>query len=371
MEFKTRGNRLYSQGKTLEAIEAYSEGINFLEEEEEEGSGGGSNITEEDRGCRHLLYCNRSMAELDACLVDEALQDSELAIEANPNFAKAYVRRAEVLLNLFKNQEALADLDTAEELEPGIAPPGCEARRRASGERWFPNCFLQKQKELTRKYQCDYVLLLEHEGVHIEEPIKITGGGLNLKRCIATGQHLVGVLDFLERQPTKAKSEIVLDPPGEYKKLIQQQLEREYGANNPDITKGTYKSCLGRTAVLLAAEEAMKRAMTQETFYAKLGATTDEKKKEILDDFVNCSNPRFSTWVQGGQRMYLIPLTRAYLLEAFEDISGFSTTDQGAIDELFEAFEQLHVFTENPTWTRKVKFETSEYYYEPLSSFRT
>ena len=38
MEFKTEGNKLYSQGKPQRAVDAYSKGIALLEECEEKGT---------------------------------------------------------------------------------------------------------------------------------------------------------------------------------------------------------------------------------------------------------------------------------------------------------------------------------------------
>ena len=160
MEFKTQGNRLYAQGKTQDAIKAYTRGIDLVEE----GGEGSSGATPEDRSCVNLLYSNRSMAHLDLCLVDEALQDAECAIDANPEYGKAYARRAAVMVDLWNFKEALQDLDKAEDLDPSLTESLAELRLRATGKKWVPNCYLRKQIEMRKKYKCDYVVMVELEG---------------------------------------------------------------------------------------------------------------------------------------------------------------------------------------------------------------
>ena len=165
-----QGNKLFGQGKIQEAVAAYSKGIDKIEAATTD-EGTVTNLSEEDLGCLHILYSNRSMAHLVCCKVDEALQDAECSIDNNPNFAKAYLRRAAVLMDLFDFKSALKDLEKAEELEPGLAPEGCEGRLRCSGEKWVHNCYLKKQLELQKKDKGCYVLQIEVEGVEIVEPL--------------------------------------------------------------------------------------------------------------------------------------------------------------------------------------------------------
>ena len=80
MNFKITGNNLYSSGLKERAVGAYTKGIELIEDRGDEASG-------EDKKCLPVLYCNRSKAHLDLCLVDEAHLDAELAIEANPEHA--------------------------------------------------------------------------------------------------------------------------------------------------------------------------------------------------------------------------------------------------------------------------------------------
>ena len=245
MELKAQGNRLYSQGKALEAIKAYGEGIDLVGEED------GEHCTQEDLGCLHMLYSNRSMAHLDLCLVDEALQDAECAIETKPDYGKAYLRRASVLLDLFDFKAALKDLDKAEELEPGLAPEGCESRLRATREKWVPNCYLRKQIELRKKHKCDYVVQVEYEGEELVEPFNAGSDfGVfkkNMNSLTRTGSCPgAGLLHFLSLRSSDIEKRILKTEEGqggieggfkkskEFKTLLRQQLAREFGTEVVD-----------------------------------------------------------------------------------------------------------------------------------------
>lgn len=67
---------------------------------------------------KHSLYGNRSATKLAMNKGEEALKDAEAAIDADPNWAKGYVRKALALQRLKKFDESLAALKQAQKLEP-------------------------------------------------------------------------------------------------------------------------------------------------------------------------------------------------------------------------------------------------------------
>ena len=107
-----------------------------------------------------LMYTQRSEAYLARSLPDEAIQDAELALVASPDLGKAYAARAGVLLDLFKNKEALTDLDKAEELLPSLTSTLAEQRLRAQGKKWVHNCYLKKRRRLMNHHKCDFVIII-------------------------------------------------------------------------------------------------------------------------------------------------------------------------------------------------------------------
>ena len=226
MESKTEGNKLFSQGKKLEAVAAYTKGIDLVED-------GGEDATQEDKDCLHLLYSNRSMAHLDLCLVDEAMQDAECAIDAKPDYAKAYARRAIVLLDLFKNKEALIDLDKAKELDPTLDLS--EERQRALGKVWVHNAYLKKQLELRKKHKCDYVLQIEYEGEELVEPRWVEHAyGRNMLAALDKTGHPQkrGFIAHVAGYPVDGIKRNIFDRIADeekYNALVREQLQREFG----------------------------------------------------------------------------------------------------------------------------------------------
>ena len=105
--------------------------------------------------------------------MDEALQDAECAIEADPTFGKAYARRVAVLVELWKFKEALEDIDKAESLDPSLTASLAEAKLRATGKKWVPNCYLKQQLKLRKEHNCDYVLQIEVAGEELTEQLRL------------------------------------------------------------------------------------------------------------------------------------------------------------------------------------------------------
>lgn len=85
VEFKNIGNTFLKEGKFLDAIKAYSEGLEY-------------------RPTNAILRSNRALAFIKVENYGLALQDADVAISADPRYAKAYYRRASAnfALNHFK-----------------------------------------------------------------------------------------------------------------------------------------------------------------------------------------------------------------------------------------------------------------------------
>jgi len=95
-QYKLKGNALFKNGKTKEAIEMYTKAI-------------------EVDGSNHIYYSNRSAAYLKQGYAEKALADATKCIELNPDFDKGYSRKGAAL-------QALKEYDDSiEAYEVGIA----------------------------------------------------------------------------------------------------------------------------------------------------------------------------------------------------------------------------------------------------------
>lgn len=99
LQFKTKGNELFKEGKTDEAIDMYSKAIDA-------------------DPSNHIYHSNRSAAYVKKGAFPEALIDAENSLELNPDFEKGYSRRAAALQGLKKYDEAIAVLEQAIEKFP-------------------------------------------------------------------------------------------------------------------------------------------------------------------------------------------------------------------------------------------------------------
>ena len=64
-------------------------------------------------------FLNRSMSYLKLNAPAEALRDAESAIAIDPEFGKAYIRKANALIRMQKTSEAMTALDTAATKDTG------------------------------------------------------------------------------------------------------------------------------------------------------------------------------------------------------------------------------------------------------------
>jgi serine/threonine-protein phosphatase 5 len=86
---------MYAQKRYAEAYDFYSKAVEVSTEATE-------NV--------HIFYANRAMCLLGLHRYEEALSDSNKAIELNPSYAKAYLRKAEAERELLMNDKAIETL---------------------------------------------------------------------------------------------------------------------------------------------------------------------------------------------------------------------------------------------------------------------
>uniref|UniRef100_A0A8C2FDG1 Tetratricopeptide repeat protein 1 n=1 Tax=Cyprinus carpio TaxID=7962 RepID=A0A8C2FDG1_CYPCA len=106
LELKEKGNTQFKSGEHAEAEESYTAAL---------------------RVCpvccskeRSILFSNRAAARLHQDKKDSAISDCSKAIELNPNYVRAILRRAELYEKTDKLDEALEDYKTVLEKDPGI-----------------------------------------------------------------------------------------------------------------------------------------------------------------------------------------------------------------------------------------------------------
>jgi len=95
------GNSAYKQRRFAVAVDFYTKAIEIS--------------TEATEG-RQIFYANRAASQIELENFQEALEDGIKAIEIQPDYVKAYLRKAEAERELLMNDEALATLEKAIEL---------------------------------------------------------------------------------------------------------------------------------------------------------------------------------------------------------------------------------------------------------------
>ncbi|KPI89891.1 putative TPR-repeat protein [Leptomonas seymouri] len=101
-EAKEKGNALFQAGHLLEAVAAYTTGIEL----------------DPASSTTHVLYANRAMCYLKLGQWSAAEKDATTCVQMNTGYAKAYYRRAMARKNLHKLKEARADLEAVLALAP-------------------------------------------------------------------------------------------------------------------------------------------------------------------------------------------------------------------------------------------------------------
>ena len=92
-KYKTEGNTFFQNNKFIEALEKYNQAINLKIETKKNA----------------VYYSNRAYVNLKLENFGSAIQDVNMAIKIDPDFAKAYHRRALAYFSLRKYDEALKD----------------------------------------------------------------------------------------------------------------------------------------------------------------------------------------------------------------------------------------------------------------------
>ncbi|XP_043076921.1 tetratricopeptide repeat protein 1 [Puntigrus tetrazona] len=115
LQLKEKGNTQFKSGEHAEAEESYTSALKvcpvcFGKE-------------------RSILFSNRAAARLHQDKKDSAISDCSKAIELNPNYVRAILRRAELYEKTDKLDEALEDYKSVLEKDPGI-PAAREACMR-------------------------------------------------------------------------------------------------------------------------------------------------------------------------------------------------------------------------------------------------
>ncbi|XP_018478545.2 uncharacterized protein LOC108849489 isoform X2 [Raphanus sativus] len=105
-EAKMEGNRLFGNGLYEDALSKYELALQFAQE------------FPESLELRSICHSNRAICYLKLGKYAEAIKESTKAIELNPSYTKALVRRAEAHEKLEHFEEALTDLKKILELDP-------------------------------------------------------------------------------------------------------------------------------------------------------------------------------------------------------------------------------------------------------------
>ena len=102
---KTKANELFKQKKYEEAIEEYTKILEFDPNNKKFNS---------------LILCNRALCYQKLNKNVEALRDSNQSIKLNPFYARGYVKRGNVYMELKMYDDARADFQKAKDLDPNV-----------------------------------------------------------------------------------------------------------------------------------------------------------------------------------------------------------------------------------------------------------
>merc|ERR1711971_1006887 len=105
LDFKKTGNELYLAGENVEAVQNYNQALDIC-----------PLSFKEDRA---ILLSNKAAASLKMGQKEKAIEDCTEALELNPNYVKALLRRAQTYEDTDKPHEAMKDFEKILELDPG------------------------------------------------------------------------------------------------------------------------------------------------------------------------------------------------------------------------------------------------------------
>lgn len=125
VELKRKGNEAFANKEFTAALEQYRTAIDALE-------------SSEDAPDRNVLlaqlHANSSAAELELKNYAEALKHASSAVSAQPNWPKAYLRKAAVLTAMGKPRDAYVSLKVAEALDPSAAIVNMRKKAEAAAD---------------------------------------------------------------------------------------------------------------------------------------------------------------------------------------------------------------------------------------------
>ncbi|KAL2630762.1 hypothetical protein R1flu_015448 [Riccia fluitans] len=123
---KAEGNVLYGEKRFVEALQAYDQGLSVSELKESD-----EDPVKEIKEIRAILYCNRAACYMGLDNNDAAIRECTKALELNPEYVKALVRRAQAREKLTFYEEAMADWNKVLEIEPGMSRARTSLRQLA------------------------------------------------------------------------------------------------------------------------------------------------------------------------------------------------------------------------------------------------
>eukprot|EP00088_Acartia_fossae_P020441 TRINITY_DN2202_c0_g1_i1.p1 TRINITY_DN2202_c0_g1~~TRINITY_DN2202_c0_g1_i1.p1 ORF type:complete len:309 (+),score=93.11 TRINITY_DN2202_c0_g1_i1:42-929(+) len=161
-KLKQEGNSLYKDGKPEEALQKYTAGLNLCP----------LGYTKD----RAVLYANRAQMNRVLGHKDKAIRNSSKAIELDPEYLKAILRRAELYEETEKLDEALEDYKRVIELDSNNA----EARRALI-------ILPQKIEERNEKLKEEMMQNLKKLGNMVLKPFGLSTNNFNMVQDPSTG----------------------------------------------------------------------------------------------------------------------------------------------------------------------------------------
>mmetsp|Transcript_10276 Transcript_10276/g.12833 ORF Transcript_10276/g.12833 Transcript_10276/m.12833 type:complete len:239 (-) Transcript_10276:1161-1877(-) len=105
---KAKGNDFFKEKNYLQAIECYSDALDFAPTEDEYNYS------------RAVYYCNRAACYLYLERFDDVITDCTEALELESRYVKAFTRRAQAFEALDELESALEDINKVVEIEPTL-----------------------------------------------------------------------------------------------------------------------------------------------------------------------------------------------------------------------------------------------------------
>uniref|UniRef100_A0A182J2Z7 Uncharacterized protein n=1 Tax=Anopheles atroparvus TaxID=41427 RepID=A0A182J2Z7_ANOAO len=165
-ELKQRGNELFKQGEHCQSVDMYTKALRLCPLE-----------CKEDRA---ILYANRAAAKAKLDRKLTAIEDCTKAIEYNPNYLKALIRRANLYEETDKLDESLEDFRKVLELDPG------NGEARAAQTRLPP-----KIAERNEHLKEEMMGKLKDLGNMILRPFGLSTGNFEMKQDPQSGSYSI------------------------------------------------------------------------------------------------------------------------------------------------------------------------------------